>query len=82
MAATERLLFPTKTQTTHAMTASPFPLATEVPPFKAESFRTPAEAELTRRRAMPPAFYQHVSAAPVRGDLLTRKPRLLSASKA
>jgi hypothetical protein len=64
------------------MTSSPFPLATEVPPFKADSFRAPAEAELTRRRAMPPAFYQHVTEAPVRGDLLSRKPRLLSAFKA
>lgn len=83
MAATERLFFPTKTKTTHPMTTStPFPPASEGHTFKVESLRQPAKTELERRRAMPPAFYLHKPPAPVRPDLLSSKPRLLSASKA
>lgn len=82
MAATERLFFPTNTQTTHPMTTSPpFPPAAEGHTFKVESLRQPAMLELERRRAMPPAFYQHTPPAPVRPDLLSSKPRLISARK-
>lgn len=63
-------------------TSSPFPPASEGHTFKVESLRQPAKTELERRRAMPPAFYQHVPPAPVRPDLLSSKPRLISAIKA
>jgi hypothetical protein len=83
MAATERLFFrPRKLTSTHPMTPTTFPPAAAAVPFKADSFRPLADTELQRRRAMPPAFYQHLPPALVRPDLLTSKPRLISASKA
>ncbi len=83
MAGPDGLLSPKNQSSDQAMTSTPtFPPAPEVLPFKASLLSRPAALELTRRRAMPPAFYRHTPPAPIRPDLLSGKPRLTSAVKA
>ena len=66
------------------MTSTDFPQARPAPCAIQSALRNlkpQLASEIERRRIMPPAFYNHTPPAPIRPDLLTQKPRLLSALK-